>query len=78
MISSAVRTVSRGASSEAERELFTIFSGLGVINMQQPAAATTFEGQGNNSSLKEGYSCLDRPYRWLPAKKTGPARLSSV
>ena len=31
---SVVRTVSRGASSEAERELFAIFSGLSVIKMQ--------------------------------------------
>jgi len=34
MIGSVVRTVSRGASSSAERELYTIFSGLTVIKMQ--------------------------------------------
>eukprot|EP00354_Favella_ehrenbergii_P000087 CAMPEP_0170464388 /NCGR_PEP_ID=MMETSP0123-20130129/9139_1 /TAXON_ID=182087 /ORGANISM="Favella ehrenbergii, Strain Fehren 1" /LENGTH=61 /DNA_ID=CAMNT_0010730049 /DNA_START=1279 /DNA_END=1464 /DNA_ORIENTATION=- len=53
---SGMRSVSRSASSAAERELFEIFSDLKVVTMRASAAAlpvatSNFEGNGGSSAM---------------------------
>lgn len=80
------------ASSNEERELFAIFSGLRVVHMTTAhgahaprATAFDFEGEASARQSQEvaAVERPDRPYRWLPTQFNMPpgsyhARLSSV